>query len=138
MSAKLPTPHYDPKSPFTGILEAWQAGSEAGAAGFRLPRPDHCGGAYLFMTRKEAMKADAGGVKFETDPEQLPEEGRHGIRVRCKGEIAIGKNGTRYGLCNRCSGYEMGIRKRMREQAAKAKEPTRRSRRDQFTSDGGE
>lgn len=87
-------------------------------------------------------------VPFVEDPLRvIPDEGRGQIRVRCGRELMTKvvseditdedtgevrervRQSVTYGLCQRCSGWEMAIRQRLRreaEEAAKGVPSTRR------------
>lgn len=72
----------------------------AGAKLPTVPRPDHCGGASLFLSRKEALERST--LHFDADPRQvLPETGRGSIRLRCNGSVSR-KGGTYAALCSTC------------------------------------
>lgn len=115
------------------LSEAWADGARRKAAGEDVPRPSHCGGALMYLTRKEAV-ALKDTYRFDTDPEKLPDEGRWGIRLRCPRDIFIGKDGTRYALCLTCSEREKESRELARQKAQQAKQPeTSSTRRKGFT-----
>jgi hypothetical protein len=110
------------------LLKAWAEGD-----GQSLARPDHCGGALLFVCRDEAEAMVKGGVRFTTPTENLPGSMRDHIRVECRDFVRV-KKGVTYGLCDRCCGFEIAIRKRLAEFAKKAaeKKPKGGSRRGSF------
>lgn len=108
-----------------------------------------CGGALLYVTRKQAIgMAAAGRVRWVQDPERIPEEGRHSWRVWCQGEIlqvartaelppdatpeqraSAPKYVVNYGLCGNCCAAERGVRAHLRKEAAKAADEAKNGRR---------
>ena len=95
-----------------------------------------CGGALLYLNRAEAERIEQSGAGFDRDPVTvIPPDGRASVRVRCSRPIMVKRVAedipgsdqkwvriVKYGLCERCSGWEMAIRKRLRDEAKKAEE----------------
>lgn len=120
------------------LLEAWDAGATKTAEeiGRAFEMLDVCGGAYLYITREAAEVMEKNGIQFDSDWGQtIPLEGRGGIRVRCRGSLMTKviseeipgseqrhSRTVKYGLCPRCSGWELAVRKKMRQDAKLAEQ----------------
>src|SRR5690606_10374906 len=103
-----------------------------------------CGGGLLYVTREQAQRMAEKGFRWQIDPDRMPAEGRHSWRVACGGEVMsvvrtadlpssatpedrarAPKYRVTYGLCSRCNGYELAIRKKLREEQQQAAEAAR-------------
>lgn len=118
--------------PLTGLLAAWAAGQKAALDGTPFPRPNHCGGANLFLSRVEAMGEMREGTRFDSDPHEMPDDGRVMIRVRCKAQALTytrENREIRHAICGECAGREAKNRKHLAAVVAAAAEPTTRTRR---------
>lgn len=137
------------------LLAAWTSGKEKTPEEIRqaFETLEVCGGANLFLTRKEADKIQESGAKFDGDPHHtIPAEGRGCVRLRCKGQIMTKTiseeipgseqkytRTVKYGLCSRCSGWELAIRKRLRDEATKAEQEAKTgTRRRGFREDAAQ
>lgn len=121
-----------------GLLSDWEAGATKTAEEIAqaFETLDVCGGALLYLTRAEAKKIEESGAGFDTDPyRSIPEDGRGNVRVRCRARVSVKTfseeipesdqrrtRTVRYGLCDRCGGWEYAIRKRLRDAAKEAEQ----------------
>ncbi len=101
-----------------------------------------CGGALLYVTKKQAIAMAASGrYRWVQDPARMPDEGRHSWRIACRGEImrvqrraelapdatdeqraAAPTYTVTYGLCAACNGMELAMRKHLAKEAKDAEE----------------
>lgn len=88
--------------PLSDLFAFWAAGAQAAAKGERYPRPNHCAGAVVRVSRAEALAKALTGTKFDTDPHELPPEGRESVRIRCFGKAFTDEEAVEYGLCRKC------------------------------------
>lgn len=118
------------RGPLVELLAAWEAGRVAAANGKPTPRPKHCGGANLRLSRAEAWAEVQRGVKFDTDPGVMSPEGRSTIRTRCRNDVRIDADGVEYGTCQPCADLEARNRKYLgavaEEEQARKQGPRRR------------
>ena len=111
------------------------------------PPPATCGGALLYVTRETAIQLAERGLRWERDPRHMPREGRHPWRVACSDEVltvartadlpddatpeqraSAPKYHVTYGLCTRCCGHELRMRRRLRELAEQQAEESKYGR----------
>lgn len=103
---------------------------------------NQCGGALLYVTRKQAVAmAESGRYRWVSNPERIPEEGRHSWRIACRNDVqelvrtaeappdatpeqkaALPRFRVKYGLCVACSGLEIGMRKHLAKEKKQAEE----------------
>lgn len=115
--------------PLADLFAFWSAGAQAAAKGERVPRPEHCAGAVVRVSRAEALSKQLAGAKFDTDPHDLPPQGREPMRLRCHGKAFVDGDGVDYGLCKRCITAETRNRQylgRIAEEEQKAADAPKR------------